>query len=82
MLANGTYTNNFQDFDLSFSNQDGTDAVGNTLLTDNWTITLNSDNQTVTATRTNGNYTLTTKFSEKKVKCEDNDNKTCSSIGF
>lgn len=95
--SENVYTKNFADFDVSFTNIDGTDASGETLTTKNFTIKLDDTNGTVTATRggtaagvgtDSSKYTITREFRSGKVTCNDSAsgsvglNKMCRSLGL
>ena len=89
-LVRGAYTTDFTELDLDFVNQvtvgsaaAGTNATGNTLTTNNFTVTLGAN--AVTATRTNGryqNYTLSRNYDGAGgVTCSGADD-LCPSLGL
>ena len=74
--SDNSYTKNFEDFDISFTNSSGTDATGDKLTTKNFEIVLGDDS--VTATRKGsagsvaddqGDYTITREYRSGKITC-------------
>ena len=88
--TNNVYTQDYSDFDISFTNADGSDASGPTLTTKNFTITLGASSVTATRGGTAGagdtaSYSITREYRSGEVSCSDGDSSTkgiCRSIGI
>ena len=88
--SDNSYTTNFSDFDISFTNFDGTgDASGASFATKNFTITLGATSVTATrkATGTGGGdssgYSITRAYRTGVVTCDDgNLSGMCRSLGL
>lgn len=90
--SDNVYTQSFEDFDISFTNANGSDASGNQLATKNFHITLSGTNASaaVVAERqgNGGNeastYTITRVYRTGAVTCSDSTNTSgiCRSLGI
>ncbi len=90
--SENVYTTNFEDFDVSFTNQDGTDATGSSYRTKNFTIEIQGttgETGQVVATRLAGgttdtpDYKITRTYRGGKVTCTDTGVKgMCRSLGI
>ena len=86
--SDNTYTTNYSDFDISFTNNAGGDASGNTLTTKNFTIVLGETSVTATRTGTagagdTGSYTITRNYRDGRITCTDGGTAgMCRSLGL
>lgn len=90
--SDNSYTSNFEDFDISFTDMSGANVTGSSFNTKNFTITIDAGAGTVTATRTSGaagtagdtsGYTITRNFRTGVVTCTDGGTAgMCRSLGL
>ena len=88
--SDNKYTQDFSEFDISFTDEDtGADATGSTYKTKNFGITL--DTNSVTATRgegkasvgESGKYTITRNYRDGKLSCTDpGETGICKALGL
>ena len=91
-LVHGSYANNFQDLDIEFRNQDGSETTSDTLETQSFNIQIQSgpasnSNLGVVATRKSsryGEYRLERNYQTGRITCHNVGGKDpiCNSIGL
>ena len=90
--SENTYTNEFGDFDISFTGSNGSDAAGDSFNTKNFTITLSggtgADAYVIAERNGGGNeastYSITRVYRSGAVTCSDSENTggVCRSLGI